>query len=93
VAHGGLVTGFTLFVTSQYDFRFTVPDQCFDKFCFTQHPHIHGRRSSGREGSSNGVEGNEKFSKNKKKALQIMFVSFINNVDLKNNNKNYRKSF
>jgi len=25
--------------------------------------------------------------------LQIMFVSVINNVDLRNNKKNYRKSF
>jgi len=28
-----------------------------------------------------------------KETLQIMFVSVINNVDLKNNNKNVRKSF
>jgi len=33
VTHGGLVTGFTLFVTSQYDFTFTVPNQRFGEVC------------------------------------------------------------
>jgi len=43
------------------------------------------------QGSSNRVEGNGNVSK--QKTLQDMFVSVINNVDLKNNNKNYRKPF
>jgi len=42
--------------------------------------------------SSNRVEGNRSFSKTNK-TLQIMVVFVINNVDLRNNNKNYRKSF
>jgi len=42
--------------------------------------------------SGNRVEGNGNVSKTKK-TLQFMFVSVINNVDLKNNDKNYRKSF
>jgi len=35
VAHGGLVTGFTLFVTSQYDFTFTVQTNVLAKFVDT----------------------------------------------------------
>ena len=47
-----------------------------------------------RQGCSDWVEGYGNFSKTKKKKLfEIMFVSVINSVDLKNNNKNYRKSF
>jgi len=33
VAYGGLVTGYMLFVTSQYDVIFTFANQCFGEIC------------------------------------------------------------
>jgi len=43
----------------------------FGQSLLTQHQHIQGRRSSGREGSSNGVEGNGNFSKTRKKRYKL----------------------
>jgi len=49
VAHGGLVTEFTLYVTSQCEFTFTVPNQCFGEVCW-RNMHFQWRRSSGKAG-------------------------------------------
>ena len=42
-----IVIGYTLFVTSQYDFIFTFANQCFGEVCW-YNMHIQGRRSSKR---------------------------------------------
>jgi len=67
-----IVTGYTLFVTSQYDVIFTFANQCFGEVCW-HNMHIQGRRNSGR-GSSRNVEGNGNLQKTKK-SFPIMFFS------------------
>jgi len=44
-----IVSGYTLFVTSQYDVILTFANQRFAEVCW-HNMHIQGRRSSGREG-------------------------------------------
>ena len=46
-----IVTGYTLFVTSQYDVIFTFANQRFGEICW-HNMHVQGRQSSGRAGSS-----------------------------------------
>jgi len=49
VAYGALVTGYTLFVTSQYEAILTFANQRFGEVCW-HNMHIEGHRSSGRAG-------------------------------------------
>jgi len=46
-----IVTGYTLFVSSQYDVLFTLANQRFDEVCW-HNMHIHEHRSSGRAGGT-----------------------------------------
>jgi len=46
-----IITGYTLFVTSQYDVIFTFANQRFGEVCWHNTP-IQGRRSSGRAGGT-----------------------------------------
>ena len=55
--------------------------------------HIQGRRRSGRaERAVKMLRAMETYKKQKNRYQLCLFL-FINNVDLKNNNRNYRKSF
>jgi len=51
VAYGGLVTGYAMFVTSQYDVMFTFANKRFGEVCW-HNMHVQGRRSSGRAGGA-----------------------------------------
>jgi len=55
--------------------------------------HIQGRQSSSRAGgAAKMLKAMETYKKQKNRYQLCLFV-FINNVDLKNNNRNYRKLF
>jgi len=87
-----IVTGYTLFVTSQYDVIFTFANQCFGEVC-GHNLHILGRRNSGRAGVAVKMLTAMETYKKQKNRYQLCFFLFINNVDLKNNNRNYKKTF
>jgi len=55
--------------------------------------HIQGRRSSGRAGVATKMLRAMETYKKQKNRYQLCLFFFINNVDLKNNNRNYRKLF
>jgi len=55
--------------------------------------HIQGRRNSSRSGGAVKMLRAMETHKKQKNRYQVCFFLFINNVDLKNNNRNYRKSF
>ena len=86
----GIVTGYTMFVTSQYDVIFTFPNQRFGEVCW-HNMHIQGRRTSSRAGKA--IKLLRAMETYKRNSYQLCLFLFINNVDLKNNNRNYRKSF
>jgi len=55
--------------------------------------HIQGRRSSGKAGGAVKMLGAMETYNKQKNRYQLCLFLFINNVDRKNNNINYRKSF
>jgi len=67
-----IVTGYTPFVTSQYDVILTFANVRFDEVCW-HNMHIEGRPSSGKAEGSKRVESNGNIKN--KKSLPIMFVS------------------
>ena len=87
-----VVTGYTLFVTSQHDVIFAFTNQRFGEVCW-HNMHIQGRRSSGRAGGAVKMLGAMETYNKQKNRYQLCLFLFINNVDLKKNNINYRKPF
>ena len=67
-----IVTGYTMFVTSQYDVISTFANQRFGKVCW-HNTHIKGRRGSGRAGRALKKLRKTENLKKQKKSLQIMF--------------------
>ena len=84
-----IVIGYTLFLTSQYDVIFTFANQCFGEVCW-HNMHIQGHCSSGRAGGAVKELRAMETTKKQKNRYQIGLLLFINNVDRKNNNRNYR---
>jgi len=84
-----IVIGYALFVTSQYDVIFTFANQCFGEVCW-HNIHIQGRRSSGRAGGAVKELRAMETKKTQNNRYQMCLFLFINNVDRKNNNRNYR---
>ena len=91
MAYGGLVTGYTLFVSSPYYVIFTFANQRFCEVCW-RNMNIQGCQSSGRQGEQQNSGGQWKLIKNKN-LLPLMFVSVHQQCWLKNNNRDYGKSF
>jgi len=82
-----IVTGYTLFVTSQYEVIFTFANQRFGKVC-RHNMHIQGRRGSGwARRAVKELRTTETYKKQKNRYKLCLFL-FINIVDLKNNNIN-----
>jgi len=80
------------FVTSQYGVICTFANQRFGEVCW-HNVQIQRRRGSGRAGGLvKELRAMESYKKQKDR-YQLCLLLFINNVDLKNNNRNYRKSF
>ena len=82
----------TLFVTSQHDVIFTFANQRFGEVCW-HNMHIQGPRSSGSVGRAVKMLRAMETYKKQKNRYHLCLFPFINNVNLKNNNRNYRKSF
>jgi len=87
-----IVTIYMLFVTSQYDNIFMFANQSFGEVCW-HNIHDQGCRSSGRAGGTVKKFRAMETDKKQKNCYLLCLFLFINNVYLKNNNRNYRKSF
>jgi len=81
-----IVTGFTLFVTSHSRLQTNVLAKFVDTTCMF-------RDAGAAAGRAVKMLWQWKLIKNKKNRYQLCLFLFINNVDLKNNNENCRKSF
>ena len=87
-----IVTRYTLFVSSQYDVIFTFAIQNSGEVCW-HNVQIQGRWNSGRAGGTVKELRAMQSYKKQKNHYQLCLFLFISNVDLKNNTRNYRKSF
>ena len=79
-----IVTGYTSFVTPQYDIIFTFANTVLAKFVDTTCIFRDAR-------AVKELRAMEIYNKQKNRYQLCLFL-FINNVDFKNNNRNYRKS-
>jgi len=78
-------------VTSQYDAILTFANNVLAKFVDTTCI-LRDTGAAVGQGSSKRAEGNGNLQKTKN-CYQLCLFLFINSVDLKNNNRNYRKLF
>jgi len=88
-----IITGYTLLlVTSQYDVIFRFATNVLAKFVDTTCVFRDTGAGVGQGGAIKQLWAIETYKKQKNR-YQLCLCLFINNVDLKNNNRNYRKSF
>jgi len=87
-----IVTGYTLFVTSQYNVIFRFAMNVLAKFVHITCVFRDAGAAVGQGGTVKQLRAIGTYKKTKKRYQLCLFL-FINNVDLKDNNRNYRKSF